>query len=200
MQLTIRSFKVQMLAVALTGVMLLSGYSCGTGAAQPSWVTTAVDALPVLITGLGALKNLEPTGDPSLDALITAVSTNGSADLVVIQNAYLSYEQNATTENEQAIIAAINALNTNLNAILTAAHIKNTALLAKIQVAVQVVEEAVNLYEALIPSLLAQHHSDAIKSGEFNVTPLMTEPPTPASLRKIWNDKVAAGDSRITIK
>jgi hypothetical protein len=192
MELTTNHFRVQLVAVALAGVMLLSGFSCNS---IPSWVTTALDALPALIQSIGTLRNLI-TGlpaDAETDAILTEIATEAQQDLQLIQTAYTQYEQDRTASNQQKIINAINLINTNLNQIMAAVHIKDAALLQKIKDAVQMVLEAVNYYEGLIPAAKVFHMTRPTNT-------LILKRPSAAYIRKVWNERIAQGDSRLIVK
>jgi hypothetical protein len=85
-------------------------------------------------------------------ATINGISKQASDDLALIQAAYNQYKASPNATALQKIQDAIATTNQNLPALLSAAHVSNAVLGAKVAAAVQLILATVTTFSALIPS------------------------------------------------
>lgn len=137
---------------ALLAVLLLA-----TGCSS-QWISVALADLPVLVQmalNLGTVVTTLQSGQQlsASDAqAIQNISNEASKDLNLLQALYNDYQSSASTATIQKIQGVIADINTNLAALLQAAHISNAALSVRITAAVNLILATVNSFASLIPS------------------------------------------------
>lgn len=177
-----KKLKTASISVVLCCTMVLSG--CWFKA---SWIQTALSDLPVLIQMAGSIMSLvalTKTGNaPSQQELaaIQQISTVAMNGLQAIQALYNSYTNSNATTTVQEIQAACQALVSNLQQLLTAAQIKDPALLNRISAAVGLIDSTVNTFLALLPKAATSR----VEAKAINA-----KLPKPKDLRTAWLQQV----------
>jgi hypothetical protein len=170
------------LKAVLAIVLILTTFnmSCTT-----SWVQVALNDLPVLIQIATAIISFFPAA--SQDAAVVAqISTQAQADLNLILSLYNDYKSTPTPTTLAKIQAAIADAQTNLPALLQAAHISNPALVQKVTAAVNIILTTIAAISALIPVSAA---------GGFKAISGKATVPSASDLKKAWAQQVCAGDA-----
>lgn len=171
------------LAVLLTFVMATVGCT-------DQWIKIAIADLPVLTqmalniaTIVGVLGNGQ-TPAPAEITAINGISAEAQRDLATLQTLYDQYASNPSTGTQAKIEDTIALLNQNLPAMLTAAHIKDPVLSARVNAAVALILNTVATFSALIPHPL-NPAVVSMKAGAGKNTI-----PSPATLKAAWNRDV----------
>lgn len=178
--------KTTLLALALACVMAITG--CWF---NPAWLQDALNDLPVLVQmalSIAQIIAVTKSGTAPSSAEIAAINQISSvADqgLLAIQALYKSYTSANSTTTIADIKAAGNALVTNLNQLLQAAQIKDTALLARVTSAVNLIVSTVNTILGLLPA-----SASASDVRLANRTAKSTTVPKPDDLRTAWQQQV----------
>ncbi|HEX4425971.1 MAG TPA: hypothetical protein VH079_11260 [Terriglobales bacterium] len=138
------------LAVVLSVSLLATGCSA-------QWISVALADLPVLtemalnIASLVATLQAGKQLSPADAAAIQNISAEASRDLNLLETLYNQYKASPSAEGLQKIEDAIATINTNLPALLTAAHIGDSTLSARISAAVNLILTTVTSFASLIP-------------------------------------------------
>jgi hypothetical protein len=181
MKLTNQSFRKQLLAVALLFPLLMST-ACSVDQVL-SDIDVALQATANLSTALGAIN----PADGAAITLITGLATSG---INAIKTAYDDYESSKTASNLQNILAAANAVQTNLPQMLTAAKISDPATVAKVTAYVSLVTDTA---AAIVSTVQAQQPAAA---GQVRTARAITVTVvTPESLQSRWTSDVCKGDA-----
>jgi len=181
-----------LLACALAGCLTLQG--CST-----SWVDTAVKDLPIVLNivtdVLSVVSVAQGHGSisPGEAAAIQAVAAQATLDLQLIQQLIVSYNDNPTATTLEKIQAAITDAQNNLQAILTAAHIKDPGTQATVTAAVGLALTTLLAIESLLPTQQAASARFARRGAP--------KLPKPAELKKHFNQIMRDGGySQLQIK
>jgi hypothetical protein len=143
-----------MMKVVLAVVLSLSLFATGCSA---QWISVALADLPVLtemalnIASLVATLQAGKQLSPADAAAIQNISAEASRDLNLLETLYNQYKASPSAEGLQKIEDAIATINTNLPALLTAAHIGDSTLSARISAAVNLILTTVTSFASLIP-------------------------------------------------
>jgi hypothetical protein len=143
-----------MMKVVLAVVLSLSLFATGCSA---QWISVALADLPVLtemalnIASLVATLQAGKQLSPADAAAIQNISAEASRDLNLLETLYNQYKESPSAEGLQKIEDAIATINTNLPALLTAAHIGDSTLSARISAAVNLILTTVTSFASLIP-------------------------------------------------
>lgn len=172
-------------ALALTLACTLALSAC-----TDAWLKIALQDLPVLvqmalnIAALTSALDGAPT-NPSDIAAINAISAEAKTDLTLLDTLYGEYKTNPSTGLMAQIEKTITDIDTNLPALLSAAHIKDPVLETRVTAAVGLILTTVETFTALIPNPQTPQLK-AIKRRTMSHATL----PRPNDLKKSWNDKV----------
>lgn len=184
--------------LALAAVSLLPAFTAGC---STSWITTAEKDLPVISAILTSTLGIvaDATGNAALDAVGQAalnVAINAaSAGLVTLSSLVTDYNASPSASVLVKITAALTDVQQNLNGILSAAQIKDTALQTAIAGGIGVAISVVSSIELLIPSSAV-----SAKSAAIGVKPVKIEVSTPAEIKARYNAIVlASGYTKHTI-
>jgi len=174
----------------VTIVALLSLSLLATGCSA-QWISVALADLPVLVQmalNIGTTVTTLQSGQQlsAADAAaIQNISNQASKDLNLLQALYNDYQANANTATIQKIQNVIADINTNLPALLQAAHISDAALSVRITAAVNLILATVNSFASLIPASSATAVRAQMSHQKVAV-------PHAADLKKQWNQQVCA--------
>lgn len=177
------------LAVVLSISLIATGCSA-------QWVSVALADLPVLtqmalnIAALVATLQSGKQLTPSEALAIQNISAEASKDLTLLDALYNSYKANPTADALQKIEAMIQETNQELPALLSAAHISDPALSARIAAAVNLILTTVSSFASLIPQVA----SAAPKTARKN-----TVIPQPKDLKRQWNQQVCAPSGNLAL-
>ena len=126
-----------------------------------SWISTALADLPVItqvalnIASIVAAAQGKGQASPAVTSQVQNIAAQVQSDLTLVQSLIADY-QSATAAQKpafvQKIAAALADVQTNLNAILTAVHVSDTALQATIVAAVGVAAATVASIASLLPA------------------------------------------------
>jgi hypothetical protein len=147
--------------------------------AQVDAVLSDADLILQTADSLGSAIGAVSPADAAALSLLTGVAIAGVNS---IKATYDTYEANKTASNAQNVIAAAQAIQTNLPQELAALHIVSTAAVAKATVWVTLVVDTA----AQIVSRI---------SGLVGATRASIELPTPESLKARWTAEVCLGDA-----
>ena len=170
--------------LAKASLALVLAFVLFTTACTASWIKVALADLPILvqmalnISALVSTVHGQPPSQAEIDA-INKIGAEAQTDLTLLQSLYDQYQSNPTTTNLQKIQAAIATLNTNLPALLEAAHISNATLQLEVSSAVQLILATVSSFAALMPN-----------SAPVSMKASAVKPPTPKQLKTIWNTTI----------
>jgi len=174
--------------VTVVALLLLSLLATGCSA---QWISVALADLPVLVQmalNIGTVVTTLQSGQQlsAADAAaIQNISNEASKDLNLLQALYNDYQANANTATIQKIQGVIADINTNLPALLQAAHISDAALSVRITAAVNLILATVNSFASLIPASSAT-------AVQAQMTRQKVAVPHAADLKKQWNQQVCA--------
>jgi len=174
--------------VTIVALLSLSLLAAGCSA---QWISVALADLPVLVQmalNIGTTVTTLQSGQQlsAADAAaIQNISNQASKDLNLLQALYNDYQANANTATIQKIQNVIADINTNLPALLQAAHISDAALSVRITAAVNLILATVNSFASLIPASSAT----AVRA---QMTHQKVAVPHAADLKKQWNQQVCA--------
>jgi hypothetical protein len=144
-----------MMRVVLAVVLSISLLATGCSA---QWISVALADLPVLtemalnIASLVATLQSGKQLSPADAAAIQNISAEASRDLNLLETLYNQYKASPNAEGLQKIEDAISAINTNLPALLLAAHIGDPTLSTRISAAVNLILTTVTSFASLIPA------------------------------------------------
>src|ERR1700674_4475698 len=168
------------LASLLICVVLLTGCTS-------SWVSTALADLPVLVSMaesiiqlLGVVTNKTTAQEAYAIQHIGDVAKQG---LTAIDNLYKSYKSNPDSGTLQKITSACDALQVNLQELLTAAQVKDPVLRGRGSAAVAIIVTTVGTFELLIPKAGMSHKQVRAAIAASSL-------PTPTQLKAAWLDQV----------
>ena len=174
--------------VTVVALLLLSLLATGCSA---QWISVALADLPVLVQmalNIGTVVTTLQSGQQlsAADAAaIQNISNEASKDLNLLQALYNDYQANANTATIQKIQGVIADINTNLPALLQAAHISDASLSVRITAAVNLILATVNSFASLIPASSAT-------AVQAQMTRQKVAVPHAADLKKQWNQQVCA--------
>ena len=174
--------------VTIVALLSLSLLAAGCSA---QWISVALADLPVLVQmalNIGTTVTTLQSGQQlsAADAAaIQNISNQASKDLNLLQALYNDYQANANTATIQKIQNVIADINTNLPALLQAAHISDAALSVRITAAVNLILATVNSFASLIPA----SSTTAVRA---QMTHQKVAVPHAADLKKQWNQQVCA--------
>jgi len=137
---------VFILAVSLTTM------GCST-----SWINTALQDLPVLVQIATSILQIvsaaqgNGTLDPATATSITTISNQVKSDLTLIQSLVTQYQASPSPTLLGQIDSALTAVQGNLNAILTAFHVSNSALQTTITTSIGLALTVVVAIQSLVP-------------------------------------------------
>ena len=172
------------LAVLLAISLLATGCSA-------QWISVALADLPVLVQmalNIGTIVTTLQAGQQlsAADAAaIQNISNEASKDLNLLQALYNDYKTTANATTIQKIQGVIADINSNLPALLQAAHISNAALSTRITAAVNLILATVNSFASLIPTAGAASVHAQIAHQKVAV-------PHAEDLKKQWNQQICA--------
>lgn len=164
-----------------------------------SWISTALADLPVItqvalnIASIVATAQGKEQVSPAVTSQVQNIAAQVQSDLTLVQSLISGY-QSATAAQKPAFIqkiaAALADVQTNLNAILTAVHVSDTALQATIVAAVGVAATTVASIASLLPASAGTvRANNAVK------------PPSARELKKQFNAIFASnGFPQFTVK
>jgi hypothetical protein len=154
-----------LLAITLSAMLIVSG--CST-----SWVQVAVNDLPVLvqiatsILGIVAAAQGKGAVDPAVAAKVQIVAGQVKSDLELVQSLVAAYQSAAAADKPgllSKVDSALSSVQSNLNALLAAAHVNNAALQATIAASVGLAITTVLAIQSLIPAPAAKGARSAVK-------------------------------------
>lgn len=186
------------LCTILCSALILAG--CST-----SWINAALADLPVITevaVNIASLVAADPNGTSGANSAVAnevqTIANQVKSDLTLVQSLISSY-QSAPAPQKLAVVQKISAgladVQTNLNAILTAAHVKDAALQATITAAVGVAVTAIASIESLLPQSAPASASGAVRASAA------VKPPSASQLIKQFNAIFAAnGFPQIQLK
>ena len=175
------------LAVALSALLVASGCNL-------DWMNTAISDIPVVlqivssILGIVAVAEGKGQADPAVVAEVKSIGAQATSDLTAAQNLINDYKVASATDKPTVlgkIDAALSAAQKDLQGILAAFHVKDTATQTAISVGVGL---ALTTVEA-ITSLLPLAPSPAMPTAR-KVPP--HKPDNPADLKTKYNAIVAS--------
>ena len=176
-----------MMKAVLAVVLCISMAATGCTA---QWISVALADLPVLtqmalnIATLAVTLQSGKQLNPADAAAIQSISAEAGKDLNLLQTLYNQYEANPSITTLQEISNVISTTNTNLPGLLTAAHISDPVLAARITAAVSLILATVQSFAALIPQT-APATSQTVSAQTIAV-------PKAKDLKKRWNEQVCA--------
>lgn len=171
--------------IAKAAVCTILSLALVVAGCSASWISTALADLPVItqvalnIASIVAAAQGKGQASPAVTGQIQSIAAQVQSDLTLVQSLITSY-QSATAAQKPALVqkiaAALADVQTNLNAILTAVHVSDTALQATIVAAVGVAVTTVASIASLLPASAGTvRASNPIK------------PPSARELRKQFN-------------
>jgi hypothetical protein len=178
-------------ALGLLACLLATTVGCSA-----SWIKVALADLPVLAQmaiNLGSLVTTLESGKQltAQETLaIQNISTEASRDLALLQTLYTEYRQNPSTGTLAEIEKAISDAEQNLPALLTAAHIGDPILGARIAAGVNLILTTVESFAALIPQPQTQAVAMIKTRMQAQSTHGVVKPPTVSQLKQAWNTQV----------
>ena len=171
------------LALVLSVSLLATGCTA-------QWISVALADLPVLtqmalnVATLAVTLQSGKQVNPAEAAAIQNISAEASKDLNLLQTLYNQYKANPSVTTLQQIEAVLTTTNTNLPALLAAAHISDPTLSARITAAVNLILATVQSFAALIP----RSSPSASQTVAGQTLPLLKA----NDLKKRWNAQVCA--------
>jgi hypothetical protein len=190
---------------AIAALLAISMLATGCTA---QWISVALADLPVLLQmalNIGSLVATLQSGQQlsaSEAQAIQSISAEASKDLNLLQTLYNQYQANPTASALQKIQSTVADINQNLPALLTAAHIGDPVLSARVGAAINLILATVTSFAALIPpasGMPTGRIAAAAPSGKKVAIP------KPEDLKKQWNQTVcgvtgkASLDSAFTV-
>lgn len=150
--------------IAKASVCTILSLALVVAGCSTSWINTALADLPVitevalniasLVAGAQSANSNGASSANSVATEVQNIAAQVKSDLTLVQSLITSY-QSATPAQKpvlvQKISAALADVQTNLNAILTAVHVKDAALQATITAAVGVAVTTIVSIESLLP-------------------------------------------------
>lgn len=165
----------------LLAVTLALGLTVGC---TDAWVKTALNDLPVLVqmalniaTLVSTMQGQQVSSEDI--ATIQKISGEASKDLSLLDTLYAQYKANPSSGTLAAIQKAFADCEQNLPALLSAAHISNPVLAARVESAVNLILTTVTSFSALVPSATPS----TARHGKVKL-------PSPKELKQAWNKQV----------
>jgi hypothetical protein len=170
----------------IAALLTLSLLATGCNA---QWISVALADLPVLLQmalNIGTIVTTLQSGQQLSAAEASAIqniSSQASKDLNLLQSLYNDYKTAPSAATVQKIQGVIADINTNLPALLQAAHISDAALSVRITAAVNLILTTVNSFASLLPvtGLPTMRGQAAHQKPVF---------PKAKDLKKLWNQQV----------
>jgi hypothetical protein len=165
-----------------------------TTGCSSEWINVALADLPVLVQmalNIGTVVTSLQSGQQlsAADAAaIQNISNQASKDLNLLQALYNDYKANANAATLQKIQGVVADINTNLPALLQAAHINDAALSTRVTTAVNLILATVNSFATLMPTT-------GVASANAKIAKANTRIPHAADLKKQWNQQVCTARS-----
>jgi hypothetical protein len=128
---------------------LLAGDAVFLYGCNYSWLTTAINDLPVLAQVATTIAQI--VGGSGAAAAVATIVQAITAGIALIQQLIKDYEAQPSTTTVQKIEAALLDLQQNLGSILTAIHVENAALRMAVTGAVGIAVAAVTEILSLLP-------------------------------------------------
>lgn len=175
-----QSLMKSMLAVILCLTMV-------TTACTADWIKIALADLPILIQmgiNIATLIGGSKLTQHDIDG-INAISVEAQKDLRLMQTLYDDYKASPTPDKLAKIQAVMAEINTNLPALLVAAHIKDAELSQRIGAAVGLILSTVQSFAQLMPSANNPKGMKVERNAQGKVAL-----PSPEQLKKQWNQDV----------
>lgn len=122
-----------------------------------SWINTALQDLPVLVQIATSILSIVSAAQgngtlPAAEAAqITSISNQVKSDLQLVQSLVTQFQTTGSTTLLGQIDAALTSVQSNLQAILTAAHIGNVALQTTITTSISLALTVVVAIQSLVP-------------------------------------------------
>jgi hypothetical protein len=185
-----KSMMKVVLAVVLSVSLLATGCSA-------QWISVALADLPVLtemalnIASLVATLQSGKQLSPAEATAIQSISAEASRDLNLLETLYKQYKASPSAEGLEKIEDVIATINTNLPALLTAAHIGDPTLSARISAAVNLILTTVTSFASLIPET-------ATPALARSVTKKIAIP-NAGDLKRQWNLQVCGPTGRVAL-
>lgn len=178
MKIAQQSFPKQLLSVILIYPLLMMTMACSVDAVL-SDIDLALQTASSLEAAIGAIS----PADAAALQLLTSIATAG---LNAIQADYDAYEKNKTTGALNEVLAAAQALQTNLQQNLAALHLVSVG-------AVQKATAWVTLITDIVAGIVKQL-TPVMTSGKTRS--IIIAMPTPESLQARWQSDVCSGDTK----
>ena len=185
-----------LLGLTLSALLVLSGCSM-------NWLNTAIGDLPVVIQIVTSTMGIVATiqgKDPATDPMIKEVTDIGAQakkDLETAQSLINDYKNASATDKPGVlgkIDAALSAVQKDLQAILTAFHVKDTATQTAIAAGIGLALTTVQAIYSLLPATPAAPTTTMPTGAEAKPVPKTAahEPPKPKDLKATYNALVSA--------
>ena len=183
------------LAISLAASLALTGCPI-----PKDWLNTAIADLPVVIQIVTSIMGIVATvqgTDPATDPMIkevTAIGAQAQKDLATVQSLVNDYKAAKTPDTLAKIDAALSAVQKDLQGILTAFHVKNTATQTAIEVGVGLALTTVQAIYSLLPPTTPTPSTAMPTAAEAKPVP-RTEPHKPMDakdLKATYNALVSA--------
>lgn len=191
--------KTQKLGKGLVAITLAASLAL-TGCPPKDWLTTAIGDLPVVIqivtSIMGIVATIQGT-DPATDPMIkevTAIGTQAQKDLATVQSLVNDYKAAKTPDTLAKIDAALSAVQKDLQGILTAFHVKNTATQTAVAVGIGLALTTVQAIYSLLPLTTPTPSTAMPTAAEAKPVPRTAphSPPKPEDLKATYNALVSA--------
>ncbi len=160
-----------------------------TAACSSQWINVALTDLPVLaqmalnIAALSATMQGKPMSSGDASA-IQGISSEATKDLTLLKALFNDYKAQPSQTGLQKINDAIGVLQSNLPAVLNAAHISDPLVSQRVTAGVSLILTTVESFAALMPSSQpANVHAQMAPRAKLPV-------PTASQLKQSWNQQV----------
>ncbi len=186
-----KSMMKAVLAVVLSVSLLATGCSA-------QWISVALADLPVLtqmalnIAALVATLQSGKQLSAADAAAIQNISAEASRDLNLLETLYNQYKANPSAAGLQKIEDAIATINTNLPALLQAAHIADPTLSVRITAAVNLILTTVTSFASLMPQQAGMLTAQRAAVAKIAI-------PGAKDLKKQWNQQVCGHTGRVEL-
>jgi hypothetical protein len=164
-------------------------------ACTDQWIKIALADLPVLTQmalNIGTLITTLQDGkqiSAADAAAIQNISAQASSDLDLLESLYNDYKANPTPDVMAKIRQVISDIDTNLPALLQAAHIADPVLAARVAAGMNLILSTVSSFAALLPQPVAT--MQRMQRQGIPGVRKEPKPPKPEELKRQWNQQVA---------
>ena len=192
--------KSQNLGKGLLAITLAASLAL-TGCPLPkNWLDTAIADLPVVLQIVTSVMGIVATiqgKDPATDPMIKEVTDIGAQaqkDLQTAQSLINDYKAAKTPDTLAKIDAALSALQKDLQGILAAFHVKDTATQTAIAAGIGLALTTVQAIYSLLPAVSAAPSTAMPTGAEAKPVPKSAphKPPKPEDLKATYNALVSA--------